>query len=74
MSIPIEEATVHKRGSWLLWRNPEDERLQRVRLIAPTIGGRLLVEVLETSAGGRNRGARGTILTIDPERAEWDTT
>ena len=74
MSIPIEEATAHKRGSWLLWRNPKDERLQRLRLIAPTIGGRLLVEVLETSAGGRKRNEHGTILTIDPERAEWDTT
>ena len=74
MSIPIEEATVHKRGSWLLWRNPKDERLQRVQLIAPTLGGLLLVEILETSANGRKRQERGTILTIDPRHAEWDTT
>ena len=65
---------MHKRGSWLLWRNPEDERLQRVKFIAPTLGGLLLVEVLETSANGRKRQERGTILTIQPERAEWDRT
>ena len=72
--MTFEEATHARRGTWLLWRNPKDERLVRARLVAPTIGGRLLVEILETGANGRNRHEHGTILTIDPQRAEWDKT
>ena len=72
--MTFEEATLARRGSWLLWRHPKDERLVRARLITPTIGGQLMVEILETGANGRKRCERGTILTIDPQRAEWDKT